>query len=157
VLRTVEYITMKLLILSVGKEKDGITDDVIRHYEVRLLRYLPLEWIYVPHEATVAKEGQKILSHIKKEDYVVLLDERGKDMKSEMLAELIENRMVDSTKRMVFVIGGAYGVSEDVHVRAQYVWKLSSLVFPHMLVRTIVIEQLYRAMTILQGEKYHHE
>jgi 23S rRNA (pseudouridine1915-N3)-methyltransferase len=148
---------MKLLILSVGKEKDDLSADLIRHYELRLLRYLPVEWIFVPHGVTVSKEGERILSYIKKEDYVVLLDERGRDMKSEMLAELVENRMVDATKRMVFVIGGAYGVSGEVHKRAQYVWKLSSLVFPHMLVRAIVVEQLYRAMTILQGEKYHHE
>lgn len=148
---------MKLLILTVGKEKDAPSDDLIRYFETRILRYLPLEWIYIPHEGTKIKEGEKILSHIKKEDYVVLLDETGRDIKSEALAELIENRMVDSVKRMVFVIGGSYGVSDDVHKRANYTWKLSSLVFPHMLVRVIVAEQLYRAMTILKGEKYHHE
>jgi 23S rRNA (pseudouridine1915-N3)-methyltransferase len=148
---------MKLLILSVGKEKDGLVDDAVRHFELRILRYLPLEWMYVAHESTKVKEGERLLSHIKKEDYVVLLDEKGRDMNSVAFAELIENRMVDSTKRMVFIIGGAYGVSDDVHVRANYTWKLSSLVFPHMLVRLILAEQLYRAMTILQGEKYHHE
>jgi 23S rRNA (pseudouridine1915-N3)-methyltransferase len=149
--------TMKLLIISVGKEKDLLTEDLVRHFEMRILRYLPLEWMHIGHESTKGKEGEKILVNIRKEDYVVLLDERGRDMKSESLAELIENRMVDSVKRMVFVIGGAYGVSDDVHVRANYTWKLSSLVFPHMLVRIILVEQLYRAMTILKGEKYHHE
>lgn len=148
---------MKLLILTVGKEKDTVSDDLIRHFETRILRYLPLEWMYVPHEGTKVKEGEKLLSYIKKEDYVVLLDETGRDIKSEVLAELIENRMVDSVKRMIFIIGGAYGVSGDIHRRANYTWKLSSLVFPHMLVRAIVVEQLYRAMTILKGEKYHHE
>jgi 23S rRNA (pseudouridine1915-N3)-methyltransferase len=148
---------MKLVILSVGKEKDEVIADMVKYFELRLLRYLPLEWIYVPHEVTKEKEGEKILSLLKKEDYVVLLDEKGKDIKSEVLAELIENRMVDSVRRMVFIIGGAYGVSENVVVRANYVWKLSSLVFPHMLVRVIVLEQLYRALTIIKGEKYHHE
>ena len=148
---------MKLVILSVGKEKDEASADLIRHFEIRILRYLPLEWIYIEHATTKEKEGEKILEHLKKEDYVVLLDEKGKDIKSEALAELIENRMVDSVRRMVFIIGGAYGVSEKIITRANYVWKLSSLVFPHMLVRVIVTEQLYRALTIIKGEKYHHE
>ena|SRR6185369_1233417 len=148
---------MKLVILSIGKEKDVLTEDVVKHFEMRLLRYLPVEWLYIPHESTKVKEGEKLLDHIRKEDYVVVLDEKGRDMKSEALAELIENRMVDSVKRMVFIIGGAYGVSDAVHIRANYTWKLSSLVFPHMLVRIILLEQLYRAMTILKGEKYHHE
>lgn len=148
---------MKCLILTVGKEKHELTDDILRHFETRILRYLPLEWVYVEHMSTKEKEGEKIVSLLKKEDYVVLLDEKGRGMKSEEFAELIENRMVDSTRRMVFVIGGAYGVSDAVQSRANYTWKLSSLVFPHMLVRIILIEQLYRAMTILRGEKYHHE
>ena len=148
---------MKLVILSVGKEKDEVSDDLIRHFEIRLLRYLPLEWLYVAHDVTKEKEGEKILSLLKKEDYVVLLDEKGRDIKSEALAELIENRMVDSVRRMVFIIGGAYGASLPVTARANYIWKLSSLVFPHMLVRVIVLEQLYRALTIIKGEKYHHE
>jgi 23S rRNA (pseudouridine1915-N3)-methyltransferase len=113
--------------------------------------------VYIVHDATKEKEGEKIMSHLKKEDYVVLLDEKGRDMKSEALAELIENRMVDSVKRMVFVIGGAYGVSKVIEERANYIWKLSSLVFPHMLVRVILVEQVYRAMTIIKGEKYHHD
>ena len=149
-------VDMKLVILSVGKEKDEVSDDLIRHFEIRLLRYLPLEWLYIAHDVTKEKEGEKILTLLKKEDYVVLLDEKGRDIKSEALAELIENRMVDSVRRMVFIIGGAYGASASVTDRANYIWKLSSLVFPHMLVRVIVLEQLYRALTIIKGEKYHH-
>jgi 23S rRNA (pseudouridine1915-N3)-methyltransferase len=148
---------MKIVILSVGKSHDESFEELIHHYEIRFLRYLPLEWVYVPHDVTKQKEGEKILNVLRKEDYVVLLDEKGRDMKSEALAELVENRMVDSVRRMVFIIGGAYGVSESVFERANYVWKLSSLVFPHMLVRVIVLEQLYRALTIIKGEKYHHE
>ena len=153
----VQCIIMKFIVITVGKEKDGISDDQISHYQMRILRYLPLEWVYISHDTTKEKEGEKILSYIKKEDYVVLLDEKGKDIKSEALAELIENRMVDSVRRMVFVIGGAAGVAITLEKRANYIWKLSSLVFPHMLVRVITLEQIYRAMTILKGEKYHHE
>ena len=148
---------MKLVILSVGKEKDEVSADLVRHFELRILRYCPIEWLYVAHDVTKEKEGEKILSLLKKEDYVVLLDEKGKDIKSEALAELIENRMVDSVRRMVFIIGGAYGASKSIEERANYTWKLSSLVFPHMLVRVILVEQLYRALTIIKGEKYHHE
>lgn len=148
---------MKIVIISVGKEKDELTSNIIKHFEMRILRYLPIEWMYIPHEATKEKEGEKIISLLKKEDYVVLLDEKGKDIKSEALAELIENRMVDSVRRMVFIIGGAYGVSKAIEERANYTWKLSALVFPHMLVRVILVEQIYRAMTIIKGEKYHHD
>lgn len=147
---------MKLVIISVGKEKEEVSAILLRHFELRILRYIPLEWIFIPHEATKEKEGLKIMEHLKKEDYVVLLDEKGRDVKSEALAELVENRMVDSVRRMVFIIGGAYGASNFVEERANYTWKLSSLVFPHMLVRVILVEQLYRAMTIIKGEKYHH-
>lgn len=147
---------MKLVIISVGKEKEELSVDLIKHFELRVMRYLPLEWLYIPHDVTKEKEGEKIASLLKKEDYVVLLDEKGKDMKSEALAELVENRMVDSVRRMVFIIGGAYGASKIIEERANYIWKLSSLVFPHMLVRVILVEQLYRAMTIIKGEKYHH-
>ncbi len=148
---------MKIVTISVGKEKDELTSNIIKHFEMRILRYLPIEWIYIPHDNTKEKEGEKIMLLLKKEDYVVLLDEKGKDIKSEALAELIENRMVDSVRRMIFIIGGAYGVSKAIEERANYTWKLSALVFPHMLVRVILVEQIYRAMTIIKGEKYHHE
>ena len=148
---------MKIVVLSVGKEKDEASASLLSHFQIRIIRYLPLEWLYVQHDVTKEKEGEKILSLLKKEDYVVLLDEKGKDIKSEALADLIETRMVDSVRRMVFIIGGAYGASKSVEERANYVWKLSSLVFPHMLVRVIVLEQLYRALTIIKGEKYHHD
>ena len=148
---------MKIVIISVGKEKDGVSDDLVKHFYTRLLRYVSIEWVYIDHQVTKEKEGEKILLHIRKDDYVVLLGEKGKDMKSEALADLVANRMVDSVRRMVFIIGGAYGVSQAIEERSQYVWKLSSLVFPHMLVRVVVMEQLYRAMTIIKGEKYHHD
>jgi 23S rRNA (pseudouridine1915-N3)-methyltransferase len=146
---------VKILIISIGKEKDTATHDLISEYEVRLLRHFPLEWLYIAHSSK-EKESEQILAHLKKEDYVVLLDEKGTSLDNTALAELVENRMVDSTRRMVFVIGGAYGVTPLMFKRAQYVWKLSSLVFPHRIVRVVLLEQLYRTMSILQGEKYHH-
>jgi 23S rRNA (pseudouridine1915-N3)-methyltransferase len=148
---------MKIVIMSVGKEKEELSHDLVRHFELRILRYCPLEWIFIPHDVTKEKEGEKIIGHIKKDDYIVLLDEKGKDMKSEGLADLVGNRMVDSVRRMVFIIGGAYGASKALTERSNHIWKLSSLVFPHMLVRVILVEQLYRAFTIINGEKYHHE
>ncbi len=148
---------MKLVVVRVGKSHTDNTSDLISYYQLKILRHLPLEWIFIPHDATKEKEAVKIMALLKKDDYVVLLDEKGRELKSEAFAELLENRMVDSVRRMVFIIGGAYGVSKEIEERANYVWKLSALVFPHMLVRVILVEQLYRALSILKGEKYHHD
>ncbi len=148
---------MKITVISVGKSHMDDTTDLISYYQLKILRHLPLEWVFIPHEATKEKEAVKIIAQLKKDDYVVLLDEKGREMKSEAFAELLENRMVDSVRRVVFIIGGAYGASKEIEERANYVWKLSTLVFPHMLVRVILVEQLYRALSILKGEKYHHE
>lgn len=147
---------MKLTVISVGKDTDSNLDQAIKYYQVKILRYFPIDFLYIDHMSSKEKEGEKILSYIKKEDYVILLDEKGTEIKSENFAEIIENRMVDGARRIVFIIGGAYGVSKDVETRANYTWKLSSLVFPHMLVRVILLEQIYRAFTIIRGEKYHH-
>ena len=98
-----------------------------------------------------------ILDFLKKDDYLVLLDERGKTFSSEELAAFIADRSLESRKNIIFLIGGAYGVSQDIMERADSVWSLSRLVFPHQLVRLILAEQIYRACTIIRNEKYHHE
>jgi len=147
---------MKCVILTVGKEKDDALEEGILHFKQRLLRYVPVEIVYIDHQVTKEKEGLVIMEKLKKEDYVILLDERGSELTSEGVADMMGNRMVDGVRRVVFIVGGAYGVSTDVTVRANYIWRLSKLVFPHVLVRVILLEQLYRAMTILKGEKYHH-
>ena len=103
------------------------------------------------------KEGEIILQWLGKEDYLVALDERGKQLSSEGLADFIQTRANDSIKQLVFLIGGAYGIDEAVMKRANYKWSLSTLVFPHQLVRLILAEQVYRACTILKNEKYHHK
>jgi 23S rRNA (pseudouridine1915-N3)-methyltransferase len=102
------------------------------------------------------KEGEMILQFLKKEDYLVVLEERGKQISSEGLAAFIQQRANESEKNLVFLIGGAFGLSEDVLRRANYKWSLSQLVFPHQMVRLILAEQVYRACTILRNEKYHH-
>ena len=92
-----------------------------------------------------------------KDDYLVALEERGKQLSSEGLAEFIQARANESTKKIIFLIGGAYGIDEQVLKRANFKWSLSQLVFPHQLVRLILSEQVYRACTILKNEKYHHK
>ncbi len=146
---------MKCLIISPGKAHDHDVASLIAEYEKRLSKSLPLEWVF-PTVGTKESEGAAILKQIKDDDLVVLFDERGKDITSEGLAALLDTALSEGTKRLVCIIGGAYGVSEEVAQRANKTLKLSSLVFPHMLVRLIVAEQLYRAMSIREGGKYHH-
>lgn len=132
----------------------------------RISHYYPVEWNIIPTPKNTAmlsemdlkkKEGETILNFLQKEDYLVLLDERGKQIKSEELAKFIEIRANESVKKIVFLIGGAFGVSDEVMKRANYKWSLSPLVFPHQLVRLILAEQVYRACTIIKNENYHHK
>jgi 23S rRNA (pseudouridine1915-N3)-methyltransferase len=103
------------------------------------------------------KEGETILGLLKKEDYLVLLDERGKQLSSEGLADFIQQRANESQKDIIFLIGGAFGVSKELMDRANYKWSLSQLVFPHQIVRMLLAEQVYRACSINRNEKYHHQ
>lgn len=146
---------MKLLIISPGKAHSPELRDAIAEYEKRLSSALPVEWVF-PAVGDMESEGQAILKLIKPYDAVILLDERGADISSPQLAELLDTNLNAGTKRFVFIIGGAFGVNEEVRMRANKVLRLSALVFPHMLVRLILIEQLYRAHSIRTGGKYHH-
>lgn len=146
---------MKLLIISPGKQHAPELRDAISEYEKRLSGALPIEWSF-PSIGTKESEGAAILKLLKPEDHVVLLDERGEAINSPGLATLLDTNLSSGTKRMVFVIGGAFGVSDSVMERAHKTIRLSSLVFPHMLVRLILVEQLYRAWSIRSGGKYHH-
>jgi 23S rRNA (pseudouridine1915-N3)-methyltransferase len=110
----------------------------------------------LPPAELKAKEAAAILNALTKEDYLIVLDERGQSLTSEKLAKLLQARANESVKNLIFLIGGAYGVDEAVLQRAKFKWSLSSLVFPHQLVRLILAEQVYRACTILRNEKYHH-
>lgn len=145
---------MKILIISPGKPHDDTVRSGIQEYEKRLSAR-PLEWAH-PKAGDMKDESAAILKLIKDGDYAVLLDERGADVDTPAFAHLIDRQLQAGSKRLVFVIGGAFGVSEEVKSRANATLKLSSLVFPHMLVRLILAEQLYRAHSLLSGGKYHH-
>jgi 23S rRNA (pseudouridine1915-N3)-methyltransferase len=157
---------MKLQIWSVGKNHESYVKEGVLDFSKRISRYYPLEWHIIPvpkntgmlSEADLKKsEAKTILDWLQKDDYLVALDERGKEMDSEQLAGFIELRANESTRQVVFLIGGAFGLDQTVLQRANYRWSLSKLVFPHQLVRLILTEQLYRACTIIRNEKYHHK
>ena len=154
---------MRISFYSVGKGNEAYVSAGISEFTTRVNRYFPCEWKLISpakHPGTpqevMKQEAVSILDALQKEDYVVLLDERGKSFSSVQLAGFIQARANSSCRHLVFLIGGAFGVDESVKARAQWTWSLSSLVFPHQLVRLILSEQVYRACTIISNEKYHH-
>lgn len=152
---------MAITILAVGKKHEAWVAEGIERYQKRLRAPFGVEWILLPHstfdgDRARQEESERILSRIKPTDTVVLLDERGKTLTSPALSSYLESAFVDG-RSIVFVIGGAYGVDQSIHARAQLIWSLSPLVFPHQLVRLILVEQLYRAQEIAAGGQYHHE
>lgn len=146
---------MKILIISPGKNHDATVADGIAEYQKRLGKALPVEWVF-PKQGDLKTESAQILKVLRDDDFVLLLDERGGELDTPGFAKFLKKNIESGTKRLVFVIGGAFGVSKEVTSRADLVMRLSALVFPHMLVRLILVEQLYRAHSILQGGKYHH-
>jgi 23S rRNA (pseudouridine1915-N3)-methyltransferase len=151
---------MPIKILSVGKKHESWVSEGIERYEKRLRTPFSAEWVLLPHSSIEGdrarqEESERILSRLDRDDYVILLDERGKAIDSPALSELLKEQLDDS-RTVVIVIGGAYGVDESVHERANFIWSLSPLVFPHQLVRLILTEQLYRAQEIYRGGSYHH-
>jgi 23S rRNA (pseudouridine1915-N3)-methyltransferase len=157
---------MKISFWSVGKANETYVKEGVDDFSRRISRYFKTEWTIIPtpkNAATMSeaelkkKEGEAILQLLGKDDYLVALDERGKQLSSEGLATFIQARANESKKQLVFLIGGAFGIDEAVWQRADYKWSLSQLVFPHQLVRLILAEQVYRACTILKNEKYHHK
>jgi len=156
---------MKIQLWSVGKAHEAYVKTGIEEFTKRLNKYFSSKWVIIPTPKNSAmlsqmdlkkQEGETILEWLEKDDYVVLLDERGKQLSSPELAEFIQQRANESTRQLIFLIGGVYGVDKNIFKRADYTWSLSRLVFPHMLVRLILAEQLYRGCTILKNEKYHH-
>ncbi len=156
---------MKLQFWTVGKNHEPYVKEGIDQFTKRISNYYPVEWQIIPSPKNAGmlsemdlkkKEGETILDFLQKDDYLVLLDERGKQPGSEELATFIQQRANESIKNLVFLIGGAFGVSEAVKKRSNYTWSLSKLVFPHQLVRLILAEQVYRACSINRNEKYHH-
>lgn len=156
---------MKLHFWAIGKTHESYVREGIDMFTKRITNYFPVQWQLIPVPRNMAaacekelkiKEASLILNLLKKEDYLILLDERGKQFSSESLSVFLQQRFNESKKNVVFLIGGAYGVDESVSERADHTWSLSQLVFPHQLVRLILSEQIYRACTILRNEKYHH-
>ena len=157
---------MKIQLWSIGKANEHFVEEGISIFTKRLSNYYPIEWKIIPSAKQAASmtadelkksEGVQVLQLLKKDDYLVLLDEKGTQFSSEKLANFIQQRANGSEKNIVFLIGGAFGVSDALFERANFTWSLSHLVFPHQLVRLILIEQIYRACTINKNEKYHHK
>ena len=152
---------MPISIFAVGKKHESWVNEGIERYQKRLKVPFMARWVLLPHSGyngpkARQEESERILSRLKPEDVVVLLDERGRQLNSPALSDLITQE-VNNSRHLVFIIGGAYGVDETIHSRAKIVWSLSNLVFPHQLVRLLLIEQIYRAQEISLGGAYHHD
>ncbi len=156
---------MKIQVICVGKTSFSYLDEGIKLYENRLKHYIPFEWIVLPDikkgknwntEQIKIAEGELLLKKIPYDATVALLDVKGKALSSEDFSKFINSRMVSGSKTLTLVIGGAYGFSQEMYNRALFKISLSKMTFSHQLVRVVFLEQLYRAMTILKGEPYHH-
>jgi 23S rRNA (pseudouridine1915-N3)-methyltransferase len=159
-------IFMKIALLQTGKTNEKHVLEGFEIYSSRIRKYTGFEIITIPDlkntrnmpgQEQKTKEGGRILKSLLKDDYVVLLDERGKELKTAEFAEWLEKKLSGSIKRIVFIIGGAWGFSDEVYSRADFMLSLSKMTFPHQLVRLLFAEQLYRALTIIKGEPYHHD
>lgn len=157
---------MKVEFWVVGKTNFDFLKPGITTFEKRIKRYIPFEIKVLadikvskkePPQSLKQKEGKKILQDIKPNDYLVLLDERGKQFTSVQFAQWMERSLQHSSKRLIFQVGGAYGFSEEVYKRANAQITLSKMTFSHQLIRLIFLEQLYRAFAILNNEPYHNE
>lgn len=155
---------IRLRVLCVGRSDAGFIREGVEHYLKRLRPLLPVEWEEVraaghsgrSAEQALAAEGQAILKQVDANDRLVLLDERGKSLTSPGLAEWLARVRQLPVSSAVLVIGGAYGVSDEVKKRADEMLSLSPMTLPHQLVRVVLLEQLYRAATIMAGQPYHH-
>ncbi len=157
---------MKITLLLVGKTTESYLNQAIEEYLKRLRRYVAFEISVIPElknaknmsfDQQKEREGVAILNAIEPSDDVVLLDEKGAQYSSVEFASLLEKKGLSSVKRLVFVVGGPYGFSGDVYNRANGKLSLSRMTFSHQMIRLLFVEQVYRAMTILKGEPYHHE
>lgn len=157
---------MKITLLTVGKTDRDWVKQGLDLYISRLKHYIPFTLTEIPELKNVSslsesqiktKEGELILKQLRPSDDVILLDEKGKQYTSMEFSRLIQDKMTYSGRDIVFVIGGAYGFAPEVYDRASSKISLSKMTFSHQMVRTIFVEQVYRAFTIMKGEPYHHE
>lgn len=152
---------MPIRIVAVGKRHESWVVGGIERYQERLKKPFGVEWVILPHSSlndvqARQEESGRILSRLDNRDYVILLDERGKNIESTDFAMRLTS-LLDISQPIVIIIGGAFGVDETIAKRANFIWSLSLLVFPHQLVRLLLVEQLYRAQEIKAGKPYHHE
>ncbi len=157
---------MKVELWMVGKTSFDYLKEGMEIYEKRLKHFLSFEWKIIPDlkntknlkpDQIKQKEGDQILQKLHKDDFLILMDERGMDFTSLEFAQFLEKQFLNSQKRIVFLIGGAYGFSKTVYERANKKIALSKMTFSHQLIRLIYMEQLYRAMTIIKGTPYHNQ
>lgn len=156
---------MKIQCWTIGKNHETYVSPGIEDFTKRISRYYPVQWSIIAPPKNAAsmsaeelkkQESKLVLDRLTKEDYLVALDENGKQMDSVVFADFIQKRANENCRQMIFLIGGAFGIHASVTTRADFKWSLSALTFPHQLVRLILAEQLYRACTIQRNEKYHH-
>ncbi len=156
---------MKVTLILVGKTEEEYLQKGFSIYEARLKHYLPFETVIIPAlkntkslstEQQKVKEGELLLSHLTKADKIVLLDENGKEYSSIEFSGFIQHQMNTGIKNLFIVIGGPFGFSIDVYQKAHHKLALSKMTFSHQMIRLLFAEQLYRAMTIIKNEKYHH-
>lgn len=157
---------MNLITICIGKTDERAMEELNQKYEKRLPAHWNYNRIEIPdiknrknlsETQQKEKEAELILSKLSSTDYVILLDEKGKQMKSTKFAQQLQDLMNQSVKQIVFIIGGPYGFSDEVYARANQKLSLSEMTFTHQMVRLFLVEQLYRAFSILQGKPYHHE
>jgi len=148
---------MKIRIISITKSEEVFVRDGVQLYLKRLKHYADIEEIILKQPKEKEKESEMLLQKISKEDFVVLLDETGKPFSSVEFSKWISAKMNEGKKTICFIIGGAYGFSDEVYKRANEKISLSKMTLPHQLAKLFFSEQLYRAFTIIRGEKYHHE
>ena len=157
---------MKTELWVIGNTSFSYLTEGTNIYEKRLKHYLPFEYTMIPdiknaknmsNEQLKTKEGSQIIKKLDKGDFLILLDEKGKEFSSVNFANYVENLLQQSHKRLIFVIGGAYGFSKEIYNRSNGKISLSKMTFSHQMVRLFFLEQLYRAMTILRNQPYHHE
>lgn len=155
---------MKITVVWIGKTASEPVAALIRGYADRIKHYMPFYVLEIPNVKNVndvdklrSAEGRLILKNVQHDDVVVLLDDKGKQYTSPEFADYINGRSLASVRNLVFVIGGAYGFSSEVYSRADGFLSLSRMTFSHQIIRPLFFEQIYRAMTILRGEPYHHE
>ncbi|MCM1292970.1 MAG: 23S rRNA (pseudouridine(1915)-N(3))-methyltransferase RlmH [Bacteroides sp.] len=157
---------MKITLLTVGATQSSYLNVGIEDYTRRISHYLPFDIVTVKDlkasrstspDKQCSLEGQRILAMLQPSDMVVLLDERGRELTSREFSGFVDAQMLAGRRRLVFVVGGPYGFSDEVYARADAKISLSRMTFSHEMVRLFFVEQLYRAMTILRGEPYHHD